>query len=260
MCTIFLSQGQAPRRTRLGRGAGAGAVNLSACPISRTPRGVPLMISPLSQFEDRFLGSICGPSSSSMSVSAPSASSNIDATGIANMANMFSSNNHGGMGQASASSLLVYPTPNIPPLPPSLLMAEDAVMERCRLQSMAAAAANKIKRLRLANSDWSKQVNDVQLSLQKCTNFFAQAARDDVVESKIIRRELLTYGIVTAKDTVIHIILFSQTLDMWTHVTFQCMLICLLPSQSTTHHYYHFINSPHCCLLMYTPPPPPPHY
>ena len=179
------------------------------------------MISPLSQFEDRFLGSICGPSSSSMSVSAPSATSNIDATGITNMTTNFSSSHHGGMdhqnshsNQAHASSLLVYPTPNIPPLPPSLLMAEDAVMERCRLQSMAAAAANKIKRLRLANSDWSKQVHDVQLSLQKCTNFFAQAARDDVVESKIIRRELLTYGIVTAKDTVIHSTLFTDNNDM----------------------------------------------
>ena len=130
--------------------------------------------------------------------------------GIANIATTFTSSNHGidhhssHSNQAHASSLRVHAIPTVPPLPPSLLMAEDAVMERCRLQSLAAAAANKIKRLRMANNDWSKQVNDVQLSLQKCTNFFAQAARDDVVESKIIRRELLTYGIVTAKDTVIY--------------------------------------------------------
>ena len=40
-------------RTRLARGAGSSAVNLSAFAISRTPRGVPLIISPLSQYEDR---------------------------------------------------------------------------------------------------------------------------------------------------------------------------------------------------------------
>ena len=47
-------------RTRLARGIGSGAVTLSAFAISRTPRGVPLIISPLSQFEDMYLGAVCG--------------------------------------------------------------------------------------------------------------------------------------------------------------------------------------------------------
>ena len=83
----------------------------------------------------------------------------------------------------------------------ALQVAEAEVLERCRLQSLAAAAANKIRRLRAANDDWSRQAHDVQATLQRCTSLFAQAAQEDVVERKTIRRDLLTYGIVTAKDT-----------------------------------------------------------
>jgi hypothetical protein len=46
-------QSQALTRTRLARGSATGIINLSAFPVARTPRGVPLIISPLSQYEDR---------------------------------------------------------------------------------------------------------------------------------------------------------------------------------------------------------------
>jgi hypothetical protein len=37
--------------------------------------------------------------------------------------------------------------------------------------------------------------------VQKSKALFAQAIRDDLSEARMIRRELLHYGIVTAKDT-----------------------------------------------------------
>jgi hypothetical protein len=66
---------------------------------------------------------------------------------------------------------------------------------------LAAAAENKIKRLKVSNVEWYRQVGETATSLQKSNNLFAQALKDDVTEAKYIRRELLTYGIIQAKDT-----------------------------------------------------------
>ena len=60
-------------------------------------------------------------------------------------------------------------SPNDPCLPHSitsswaLQASEDAVLERCQLQSMAAAAASKIRRLRMSNDDWARQAQDTLL-------------------------------------------------------------------------------------------------
>jgi hypothetical protein len=46
----------------------------------------------------------------------------------------------------------------------SIVLAEDAVLERCRLQSLGAAAENKIKRLRASNIEWAKQMSETGTS------------------------------------------------------------------------------------------------
>lgn len=203
-------------RTRLARGAGSSAVNLSAFAISRTPRGVPLIISPLSQYEDRYLGAVCGSlkdpstseSSSSRSMTAtppPADPSPIAASkGSAEKKAIISAPSSASASRDEAlrlekqDAVAVHVSVH---LPSSLIAAEDAALERCRLQSLAAAAENKIKRLRASNIEWCRQAVETGQSLTRSNGLFSQAQRDDLTEYKIIRRELLTYGIVTAKDT-----------------------------------------------------------
>ena len=225
-------------RTRLARGVGSCAVNLSAFATSRTPRGVPLIISPLSQYEDRFLGSVCG------SLTGIGAETALNRNVLRALSLDCSSNFQSGVilplnvstnatasaepsPQASNRSSVDKKNPNnnvvnvnsfrdemirlekqdtvavhvSVQLPACLVAAEDAALERCRLQSLAAAAENKIKRLRASNIEWCRQSAETGQSLVRSKALFAQAHRDDINEYKIIRRELLTYGIVTAKDT-----------------------------------------------------------
>jgi hypothetical protein len=217
-----LTSGQASLvpRTRLARGAGSGAVNLSAFAISRTPRGVPLIISPLSQFEDRYLGAVCGSltgsgtvavsplevvSSSGTGSTVPAAEASPGTTGksVSDKKATVSFSSAGAFKDEGArlerqDAVAVHVTVQ---LPASLIAAEDAALERCRLQSLAAAAENKIKRLRASNIEWCRQSVETGQSLVRSKALFSQAHRDDIMEAKIIRRELITYGIVTAKDT-----------------------------------------------------------
>lgn len=83
-------------------------------------------------------------------------------------------------------------------LPCSIVCAEDAVLERCRLQSAAAAAQNKIRRLRANALDWKKQMQEGQISLSRSEKNYQQAINDDYQESKRIRKELLDLGIASA--------------------------------------------------------------
>ena len=230
-------------RTRLARGIGSCAVNLSAFAISRTPRGVPLIISPLSQYEDRFLGAVCGALTGTGSGVATGLNGNI-LIGF-NSENGSSGSNNAGTPPLIPATPLVTTSAEPSPqasnksltekknnnnnstinansyrdetirlerqdtvavhvsvqLPACLIAAEDAVLERCRLQSLAAAAENKIRRLRASNIEWCRQSVETGQSLVRSKALFSQAHRDDINEYKIIRRELLTYGIVTAKDT-----------------------------------------------------------
>ena len=225
-------------RTRLARGAGSCAVNLSAFATSRTPRGVPLIISPLSQYEDRFLGSLCGSltgigaetalnrsvlialSSDSNSIShsgvttplitttnaTASAEPSPQASNRSSVDKKVTNNNVVNVNSFRDEILRLEKQDTVAvhvsvQLPACLVAAEDAALERCRLQSLAAAAENKIKRLRASNIEWCRQSAETGQSLVRSKALFSQAHRDDINEYKIIRRELLTYGIVTAKDT-----------------------------------------------------------
>ena len=230
-------------RTRLARGIGSGAVTLSAFAISRTPRGVPLIISPLSQFEDRYLGAVCGsltgtgvgvgaaftvsPTATAVvSAAVPAVSQTAASEAVANsgvgsttpaavpspVAGSKVSSDKKAVNTFSAASTCKEEAARCERqdavavhvdvmLPASLIAAEDAALERCRLQSLAAAAENKIKRLRASNIEWCRQASETSQSLQRSKALFSQAHREDLMESKMIRRELIARGIITAKDT-----------------------------------------------------------
>lgn len=83
-------------------------------------------------------------------------------------------------------------------LPSSMFVAEDAVLERCKLQSAAASAQSKIRKLRHISIEWKKQLIDGQLALSRTEKTYQQAAQDDYQEAKRIRKELLNLGIASA--------------------------------------------------------------
>ena len=122
------------------------------------------MISPLSQFEDKYVGALLvGPN-------------NVE----------FNKNNNVSRPRAGDS------------LPCAILSAEEAVLERCRLQSAAAAAQNRIRRLNANNAEWKRQMQEGQLALARAEKVYQQALQDDYQESKRIRKELLDLGIASA--------------------------------------------------------------
>ena len=82
-------------------------------------------------------------------------------------------------------------------LPASIISAEEAVFERCRLQSAAAAAQNKIRRLNANAVEWKRQMQEGQGALQRSEKIYQQAVQDDYQESKRIRKELLDLGIAS---------------------------------------------------------------
>jgi len=147
---------------------GPTSVPVSAYVYSRTPRGVPLLVSALSQYEDRYIGAIFA------------GQHEIHSRSAAGSARMSSS-----LPNACAS------------LPPALLAEENAAFERCRMQSTAAAAETKIFRMRASTNEWKRQEHDASVALQKATAAYNQALHEDLHECKRIRRELLSLGIAT---------------------------------------------------------------
>lgn len=138
---------QARRKRRLQIGA---SIPINSFVISRTPYDMPLLISPLSQYEDRYIGTVIGDKN------------RISPTVI-------------------NSNVLSY--------------EEKIAAERCRIQACAASAETRLRRLTVANIDWNKQLNESKNSLAKAENIYNQAIQDELLESRYIRKELISYGI-----------------------------------------------------------------
>lgn len=130
----------------------------------RYARGVALLLSPLSQYEDRVLG-------------------------ILDKNSRFSVCASGGRGEYAC---------NHPPLPPCITFAEDEVMERCRIQSTAAAANQHIKHMRHRSRDLLKFVADGEVSLKKTEHMLAQLIEEDKIERQRIFEDLMKYDADTA--------------------------------------------------------------
>ena len=137
------------RRKRRSLQSGS-ALPINSFVISRTPYDMPLLISPLSQYEDRFIGTVIG-----------------DKNGI-NPA-------------VINSNVLSY--------------EEKRTAERCRIQSCAASAETKLRRLAMANVDWTKQYTECNNALIRAEAVHNQAVQDELLESRYIRKELINHGI-----------------------------------------------------------------
>jgi len=129
------------------------------------PRGVSLLLSPLSQFEDRMLGVL-------------------DCATIYR-AQRDPDQTQGGIAYSSSVQL-----------PDTLRVAEEDAMERCRLQSAAAAADLRIRRLKSARKDTSRCVHEAQSALARAEALYTAASQEEEMERKRMCKELVLYGIV----------------------------------------------------------------
>jgi hypothetical protein len=132
----------------------------------RTPRGVPLLVSPLSQYEDKYLGAVIG---------GPPGSS---------------------IYNGSIAQEAKYNLPRAADsVPPHLVTEEDKVMRNCMLQSACASSETKLRRLRHSLDDWSRQMHDAHNTMHTAQGNNYAALKEDTIECKRIRRELQAFGI-----------------------------------------------------------------
>jgi len=141
-------------------------VHLQTFSYPRTPRGVPLLVSPLSQFEDRFLGAVYGGPTGTSSFTG-----NIRAKDNAKL--------------PYANSLL----------PVELEREENRVILHCSLQSAAASYETKIRRLRNSLQEAKKQIETSEMSSMRAEQVYVHTLLEDTIECKRIRRELQAFGI-----------------------------------------------------------------
>ena len=73
--------------------------------------------------------------------------------------------------------------------------AEDDAMERCRLQSCAAAGELKLTQLRQASLDLRRTAADSSNALKRSEYMYLQTLHEDASERRRIRKELVFYGI-----------------------------------------------------------------
>eukprot|EP01034_Spumella_vulgaris_P021687 gene21687-27728_t len=152
-------QGTATRKKKRG---GDGAIPLKAGVRSHTEYDTCLLLSPLSQYPDRVLGSV----------------HNVDTLYIKSD------------GEGSGASFK-----NLTHVPSEIVQAEDDAMERCRLQSCAAAAELKLNQLRQVSLDLRRTATDSSNALKRSEYMYLQALHEDASERRRIRKELVFYGI-----------------------------------------------------------------
>eukprot|EP00428_Durinskia_dybowskii_P087095 CAMPEP_0170449072 /NCGR_PEP_ID=MMETSP0117_2-20130122/51051_1 /TAXON_ID=400756 /ORGANISM="Durinskia baltica, Strain CSIRO CS-38" /LENGTH=841 /DNA_ID=CAMNT_0010710293 /DNA_START=62 /DNA_END=2590 /DNA_ORIENTATION=- len=149
--------------TRKGKKKGPENLPITVDPRLRTPRGVSLLLSPLSQFENRMIGTIpC------------------DTIYQARHSN----------GEVTYTS-----TVNIPA---HLRKAEDEALMRLHLQSTAARADLQLTRLRSSLKDMAKVHQEAQSALRRAESHHEVASLEEAMELRKMYKELIHYGIIQA--------------------------------------------------------------
>jgi hypothetical protein len=128
---------------------------------SRTPREVPLIISPLSQYEDRYIGNKNG----IVSKNSSSSSTNVDTE-----------------------------------LFRCITQAEDECIQRCFLHTYSAMSDLKIRRMKVIQKDSFKLMQDAMSSVKKMELMYAHALHDSSQENQRIQSDLVYYGIIRSRD------------------------------------------------------------
>jgi hypothetical protein len=137
-------------------------LSMSSHVYSHTPRGIRILISPLSQLEDQYLGCVYG----------------------------------GDVPPSSGMTPVQVPLPVS--IPASIVAAEDQVIKRCLLQSVAAEYDTRVHRLRASANDWRKISSEMSSTSQTMINMQKSLHHEDFKEAVRMRHELIALGIAQA--------------------------------------------------------------
>lgn len=151
--------------TRKGKKRGPEYMQVTVDLRLRTQRGVSLLYSPLSQYEDRLLGAT-------------------DQETI-----------YKAVVKQSTGDVTYHSTTQ---LPPHLRKAEDDALARCKLQSAAAVADLSIRKLRASLKEIAKFTQEAQSSLQRSESLHEMATVEEGLELRRMYKELVHYGLVKA--------------------------------------------------------------
>ena len=160
--------GSASTQTRKKKQQRTDTISLSSFARSRTEVELPLIISPLSCLEDRYMGTL-----RYGTIFTPPISTATTAAPFSNPEKEF-----------YIQSVI----------PQHIRQAENDVIARCAMQSCAAAAGQKMKKLQAFVQELTKQVAEGQVALQKSTWAFQVASNEDLNERNKMKTTLIANG------------------------------------------------------------------
>ena len=171
--TVNTVPNAAVKRKRRG---GLTSIPLTAPVLPRAPRGIPLLISPLSHYGDRYLGAVY--SDQRVDVK--------DYKGKRSSAkNILSS---------SSSSALSHAK-----LPRSVSNLENETTTRCGIISSSVSAADTLRRTVHQGNEWRKLVHDSQITLDKLDNNFQIVLAEALAERREATKKLVHAGMLKLK-------------------------------------------------------------
>ncbi len=151
--------------TRKGKKRGPEYTQVSLDLRLRTQRGVSLLYSPLSQYEDRMLGT-----------------SDVDTIYIPHI-------------NQSTGEVIYHSSTQ---LPPYLHAAEEDALVRCKLQSAAAIADLNLRKLRTSLKEVAKFTQEAHSALARSESLHEMATVEEGLELRKMYKELVHYGLVKA--------------------------------------------------------------
>mmetsp|Transcript_38922 Transcript_38922/g.67354 ORF Transcript_38922/g.67354 Transcript_38922/m.67354 type:complete len:818 (-) Transcript_38922:66-2519(-) len=151
--------------TRKGKKRGPEYTQVSLDLRLRTQRGVSLLYSPLSQYEDRMLGT-----------------SDVDTIYVPHT-------------NQSTGEVIYHSSTQ---LPPYLHAAEEDALVRCKLQSAAAIADLNLRKLRASLKEVAKFTQEAHSALARSESLHEMATVEEGLELRKMYKELVHYGLVKA--------------------------------------------------------------
>jgi hypothetical protein len=176
---------RAPTNSRRKRKGVSQAVSipLLSHPSSRTPTGLPLLVSPLSQYEDRFVGVMSG---KQIGRPVPHTKEKMDKVPYP------AKEDERELGYNACVEEARVQNPAL--LPPELEEAENTIMNYCQLVSHAAAMETDIRKLMNTASEWRKQASEVSYNTLWSEKAYQQVQMEDYTETRLNRKELIANG------------------------------------------------------------------
>lgn len=149
------------RRVKKSR-SNDGSISIKSFVQPRAPRGVPLLISPVGQSNDRYIGSVEGAGRDS--------------------------------GGSNNNSQQIYSVENLD-LPPMLVKSENHAIERCNLISLIRNATTRHKNLKVSCAEWQKLADTSEASIARSRQIYDSTSHVHNSEIKMIYQRLVDTGL-----------------------------------------------------------------